>query len=336
MFQFTTTTVINANQDYSTGETPLWSAQDGKGGNVASFNIKRHLKFLKPNVLSITKAEYTESKVPEATLNIGAMTAPVDEDKLYRIAMYIRLSDSANSYYANDLVFKGRPFYIEFVWKKGEAAAKVAERIKKMTKKFMITVYEKELVKISVSGAVVTIKGTDEYQRFTRMDIEEFVKKDTCPIFGGFEVVKSALPSTMATLEDGTTPNPDYDAQFKIEQGVEGFGTYQYILKNLRLPTAARLSYGAVNADEAPILGAKYNEYVIRYCVNRGVMGGDAVGEVSKSLTTHVFFVNQAIASDFETGLQQIAPETGIEKVPADKDDKKENTDHTVDQNGDE
>jgi len=319
MFQFTTTTVINANQDYSTGETPLWSSQEAKDGNVASFNIKRHLKFLKPNVVSITKAEYTEPKVPEATLNLGALTAPIDEDKLFRIAMYIRLSDSANSYYANDLVFKGRPFYIEFIWKKGETADKVAERIKKMTKKFMLTVYEKEFVKVSVSGAVVTIKGADEYQRFTRMDIEEFVKKDTCPIFGGFEVVKSALPTTMQYLEDGKTKNPDYDEQFKIEQGVEGFGTYQYILKNLRLPTAARLSYGAVNADEAPVLGAKYNEYVVRYCVNRGIMGGDAVGEVTKSLTTHVFFVNQAVASDFENGLTVIAPDAGIVKVPAEK-----------------
>ena len=129
-------------------------------------------------------------------------------------------------------------------------------------------------------------------------------------VLGEYKVVKSAL--TDAHKEDA-----DYDVNFTIEQGVEGFGTYQWILKNLRLPTAARTSWTAINADEAPIIGAKYNEYIIRYCVNRGIMGGDAVGEVTKSLTTHVFYVNQSVSASFETALAIIAPTGGIEKVPA-------------------
>ena len=60
----------------------------------------------------------------------------------------------------------------------------------------------------------------------------------------------------------------------------------------------------------------KYNQYIIRYCVNRGIMGGDAVGEVTKSLTTHVFFVNQDIATEFETALEVIAPEGKLEEAP--------------------
>lgn len=308
MFQFTTTNVINSDVDLTSGKA-LWSTQSESTESPASFNVKRHLKFLKPNVLGITYAPYVEAKVPSATLDLSALTAPTEKDELYRIAMYIRLSDSANSYYANDLVFKGRPFYIEFVWKKDEDASKVVERVKKMVKKFMLTVYETELVKVDVDGTKIILKGVDEYQRFTRVDIENYVDKDTCPVFGEFEVVASALPDT----------DPDHDANFVISQGVEGFGTYQWVLKNLRLPTAARLSYGAVNADEAPVLGAKYDQYVIHYCVNRGIMGGDAVGEVTKSLTTHVFFVNQSVSDEFKKALEVIQPEKGIEKVPADK-----------------
>lgn len=309
MFQFTSTTVINSNQDYTTG-LPLWSL--GKDGN--SLNVKRNLKFFKDNVIGISHAAYVESKAPSATLDLSALEVDTTKDALYRIAMYIRLSDSANSYYANDLVFKGRPFYIEFVWKKGETAATVVERVKKMVKKFMLTVYEKDLVKVSTEGSKVILKGVDEYQRFIRVDIEQYVPKDTCPIYGAFEVIKSALPDSMKD-------DPDYSADFTIEQGVEGFGTYQYVLKNLRLPTAARLSFGAVNADEAPVLGAKYDEYVVHYCVNRGIMGGDAVGEVTKSLTTHVFYVNQAVANDFEEALKAITPEQGITEVPSETKD---------------
>ena len=48
-------------------------------------------------------------------------------------------------------------------------------------------------------------------------------------------------------------------------------------------------------------------------------MGGDAVGEVTKSLTTHVFYVNQDVSTEFEQALTTIAPTEGIVKVPADK-----------------
>ena len=308
MFQFTTTTVINSNEDYTSGLKPLWSAQEAQGDKPANMNVKRHLKFIKDNVVSITKAEYTAPKNAKATLDLQYLGKTQGN---FRIAMYIKLDQSsANSYYANDLVFKGKPFYVEFVWNSGEAAATVAKRIKDIVKKYMVTVYEKELVKVTNDGTKVIINGIDEYQRFERVDIEEYVKEADLSVLGEYKVVKSAL--TDAHKEDA-----DYDENFTIEQGVEGFGTYQWILKNLRLPTAARTSWTAINADEAPIIGAKYNEYIIRYCVNRGIMGGDAVGEVTKSLTTHVFYVNQNVSAEFETALKVIAPKGALEKVPA-------------------
>lgn len=322
MFNFTTTTVINTNQDYTTG-LALWSTQDATDDKPASLNVKRHLKFIKDNVLSITKAEYSAPQMPVATLDFAHLTAPT-ATTTFRIAMYIKLSNSANSYYANDLVYKGKPLYIEFVWKQGETAAAVAAKIKDIAKKYMLLVYEKDLVKISIDGTTtskVIITGTDECQRFERVDIEKFVEGDV-PAFGKFEVVKSAMTEAHKT-------DSDYDANFTIVQGKEGFGTYQWILKNLRLPTAAKTSWTSVTADEAPILGAKYNEYVVRYCVNRGVMGGDAVGEVTKSLTTHVFFVNQAISSEFETALKKIAPEGTLIDVP-----KKATSGENTDQHG--
>ena len=308
MFQFTTTTVINSNEDYTSGLKPLWKAEEAKEGKPAHMNVKRHLNFIKDNVVSITKAEYTPPKNAKATLDLKYLGKTQGN---FRIAMYIKLSQSsANSYYANDLVFKGKPLYIEFVWKQGEEAADVAKKIKDTVKKYMLAVYEKDLVKVSVSDTKVVIEGVDEYQRFERVDIEEYVKEEGMSTLGKYQVVKSAMTEAHKT-------DAGYDANFTIEQGKEGFGTYQWILKNLRLPTAARTSWAAINADEAPIIGAKYDEYVIRYCVNRGIMGGDAVGEVTKSLTTHVFYVNQTVSASFKDALAIIAPTGGIEIVPA-------------------
>ena len=312
MFQFTTTNVINSNVDYATN-LPLWSTQvegenDTKGGtySVSSLNIKRHLNFKKPNVVSITKAEHTDPKNGKVTLDLSSLNASA-EGGTFRIAMYIRLTmRSQNSYYSNDLVFKGKPLYIEFIWKKGQTADKVAEQVVKNVKKYFITVYEKPIVKVTSQENNVIIECTDEYQRFTKVDIEKYVASDT-PYQGGYEVVVSAKEET----------DSDYDSKNKIEQGVEGFGTYSWILHNLRLPTGNRLMLGASNQDEAPILGAKYDQYIVRYCVNRGIMGGDAVGEVTESLTTHVFFVNTDISAAFETALKVIAPNGKLETVPA-------------------
>ena len=310
MFQFTTTTVINSNEDYTSGLTPLWKAEEAKEGKPAHMNVKRHLNFIKDNVVSITKAEYTPPKIAKATLDLDISKLGKTHGN-FRIAMYIKLSQSsANSYYANDLVFKGKPLYIEFIWKQGEEAADVAQKIKDTVKKYMLAVYEKDLVKVSVNGTKVVIEGVDEYQRFERVDIEEYVKEEGMSTLGEYQVVKSAMTEAHKT-------DANYDANFTIEQGKEGFGTYQWILKNLRLPTAARTSWTAINTDEAPIIGAKYDEYVIRYCVNRGIMGGDAVGEVTKSLTTHVFYVNQTVSASFKDALAIIAPTGGIEIVPA-------------------
>lgn len=311
MYQFTKTTVINTNTDYTTGLSPLFEAKEASGKVPAYLEIKRHAKFLKPNIVSITKAVYSEPKIAKATLDLAQLGAT---EGTYRIAMYIKLSlTSANSYYANDLVFKGKPLYIEFIWKSGEAAATVAAKVAKIVKKYFIAVYEKSLVKVSADGTKVVIDGTDEYQRFTKVDIEKYTERtDGRP--GEFVVLKSAMPTSQST-------DPDYNANFTIEQGKDGFGTYQYILKNLRLPTAPNTSWTAINKDEAPILGAKYNEYVIRQCVDRGVMGGDAVGEITKSLTTHVFFVNQTVSGAFEAALEIVKPTEGIveaKETPAD------------------
>ena len=219
MYQFTKTTVINTNTDYTTG-LPLFKAE-AAGGKVptAYLEIKRHAKFLKPNIVSISKAVYSEPKIAKATLDLAQLGAT---EGTFRIAMYIKLSlTSANSYYANDLVFKGKPLYIEFVWKSGEAAATVAAKVAKIVKKYFIAVYEKSLVKVSADGTKVIIDGTDEYQRFTKVDIEKYTE-GTEGRPGVFVVLKSAMPTSQSK-------DPDYDSHFTIEQGKDGFGTYQYV-----------------------------------------------------------------------------------------------------------
>lgn len=299
MFQFTTTNVINSNVDLTTGKE-LWSAQkaDDTKGLVASLNIKRVNNFKQPNVVHIFKSEYTAPKNAQATLDLSTVGGTKGE--AYRLSIYIRLSQSLqSSYYSNDMVFKGKPLSVEFNWQDSPAAT--AKKLADIIKKYEIAVYEKPIVKVAADGNELVIDATDQYQRFYTVEIEKY-DADAYHGMGEYTPVIAAHEAA----------HEDYDGTNKIVQGVEGFGTYEWLLHNLRLPTTMRTRIYAMNSDETPIPGAKYNEYVIHYCVNRGILGTNAVGDMVKSMTTHVFYVNQNVAAEFEAALLEIAPTEGI------------------------
>ena len=296
MFQFTTTNVINSNKDYTTGK-PLWSAQDAALDKPASLNVKRVSKFLGPNVVSIYKAEANDPEMAKVTIDLSQISGTDGES--YRLSVYIGLTQaSQESRYANDLILKGKPFTVDFVWK--TSAADVAKNLVKIINKYAVMVYGEKLLNVSYSGAYLTIEAVNEYQRFRKVNIEKF-DKDAYFGRGEYNVVR--------TLEDLSEQDSSAALTGTVEGyfvGKEGFGTYSYLLHNLRIPTAMRTRAFGVNLDENPIIGAKYNQYTIHYCTNRGVLGTNAVGDTVKSVTTHVFYVNQNVATDFEAALAKI------------------------------
>lgn len=299
MFQFTTTTILNSLQDYNDSSKNL-IGEVKDGATVIGIHIKRDFKFLAANVEAIYKRAAYDPEMAEATIDLTEVTAPT-EDTTFRIAVYIRLSGSQNSYYANDFVFKGKPFYIEFLWRAGETAANVAKKVIKVAKKYQQMVYEYQLLDITESAGVVTIKGTDEYQTLTKVDLEKFDVNAGPWQEGGH--VGEFIP--VDTLDEESVYHTG-DVVTLVKQAKQGFGTYRNMIKDYRLPTAANTRWTKIIQDETPVVGAKYNQYTIVQCVNRGIMGGDAVGEVAKSKTTHVFFVKQDLATAFEAELAKI------------------------------
>lgn len=292
MFKWTNTLIVNSNSD-SSGKAK-WSAQpeDTDSGVVGSFEFKRVNKFLKPNVVHIYKRAASDPV-------LGKVTFTMDNQGVgnYRVALYIRLSGSQNSYYSNDFVFKGRPLMYEFAIKDASAtAADIAKEAARVIEKIQ-TIYGDHWIKASANGNNLVIEGMDEYQLFTKAEIQKFDPTLNTALVGGeFVTIATALP----------TDDPDYDGVNTIVKSKEGFGTYWMILKDLRLPTLEARRFAALNEEELPVAGAKYNQYTIYYCKERGIMGGDAVGEVTKSMTTHVFYVKKDLAADFETALGNI------------------------------
>ena len=314
MFQFTTTSVINSNYDL-TSQKPLWSLGEDKDGNV-SLHIKGVNNFKAPNVTKIYKAPYTEPKMAQVEIDFDELAKfDLEKNDTIRLSIYVRLTEADQcSYYANDTRYKGRPFTIEFPWL--GFADTTLKNVKRLIRKYGLLVFEKELIKVSNSGNKLILTAVNEFQRFHVVKLEKYVNPQ-----GLYEKEWEELDSE--------------DLINVVEEGLEGFGTYGYILRNIKLPTHQHTVAFGVKQDEMPIPGAHYNQYTIHYCVNRGPLGLNAVGDTVKSVTTSVFYVNTALlnedmsgkvvatdkdeneiyvgSSDIESALQQLAQAAGDE-----------------------
>ena len=298
MFQFTTTNVLNSLKDLTTGKDLITTVNASGKEEVM---IKRIGNFKKANVESIHHTAGSEAELAAVCMDL---TNVVTKDKKYRLNMYIGLTQgSADSRYANDLYHKGKAFSIDF-----EGLATAAETVAKLAdvlKKYDIFVYGDKQLNVYSSGALLALEAVNEYQRFVRVNIEE-LNASAYFEMGDYKVIKSLddlkkdMASHDAVVKAGT---PVAEGLFV---GKEGFGTYSYLLHNLRLPTAARYGAFAWNKEESPVPGVVYDEYVIRYCVNRGELGLNAVGDTVKSVTTHVIYVPSALSATVKTALGNI------------------------------
>lgn len=282
MFQYTNTIVLNSLKDVTTGLDKIVKGED-------NIEVRRVNKFLKKNVIAIHKRTASDPVIGKAEFNI---TNP--GEGIYRLKLYIRLSGSQNSYYSNDFVFKGKPFVYEFrITPKSTLATDVAKEIKRVIDKIQ-AFYGDKYIRTEVKGAKLIIHGVDEYQLFTEAKIQKLNTAANNPLTN--EVYEDVIEGT-------------------ITKSVEGFGTYTHILKDLRLPTIEARRFEAVNQEELPIPGMKYNQYTIYYTVDRGLFGGAAVGQQVTSKTTHVFYVLESIAAKFEEALTVLGTLT-TEKKP--------------------
>lgn len=284
MFQYTNTIVLNSLKDVTTG---LDKIVQGDG----FVEVRRVNKYLKDNVSAMWKRAASDPVIGKAEFTVTNPGAGI-----YRLKLYIRLSGSQNSYYSNDFVFKGKPFVYEFKIPSGSTtAADVAKEIKRVVDK-ITAFYGDKYIKVEVAGDKLTIHGVDEYQLFTEAKIQKLNTGANNPLTN--EVFEDVVEGT-------------------ITKSVEGFGTYTHILKDLRLPTIEARKFEAINQEELPIPGAKYNQYILEYKVDRGLFGGAAVGQQVTSKTTHVFYVLDSIATEFETAIKTLGTITEIKKPAA-------------------
>ena len=315
MFNWTTTTLIN-----ELPEKFMMQPVDKTGNPIAGrLRIGKHL-FEKRWVESIRKANGYKIALCEASLDLEKVKEAVGNAQVARLYIYVGLEGSEESIYANDWYRKGMPLSVSFAV--GEAAD-MAKAIVDTVKKFNVFTKVKKVLDVTAEGAVLTIKGTHEYQRLQKIAI----LVDDGGVLREEKTVLSwdLSEARYAATEEGMGADV-YVAQTGvtlINPGVNGFGTYSQLLKDLRLPTANHNHWLSVQKDEMPIVGAVYTQYIINYCApSTANPSFTAVGNRSMSKTTHVFWVREDLIEDWEKALAEIDPDGGnfeTEVVIADK-----------------
>jgi hypothetical protein len=241
--------------------------------------------FEKRWVESIRKAEGHKPEICSASIDFTAVKDAMDdaEAKVARLYIYVGLEGSEESIYANDWYRKGMPLSVSFT---NGTAKDMVDSIVDTVKRFNVFTKVKKVLDVAPDTKTVTtlvINGTHEYQRLQKI-----------------KVLIDAGDGEETAIVDFDLNHKEDAAVTAVTPGINGFGTYSQLIKDLRLPTAAHTGWNSVQKGEMPVMGAIYDQYIITYFApSMANPSFTAIGNRSMSETTHVFWVNRnAVAKD--------------------------------------
>ena len=327
MFNFTTQTVYNSIVEATV-------AQKGdrvpKNANLILNTIQDtnptlrigNTRFVLADIIDIQVKNPSLESLTSVTFDVTDLVDKVTGDDApneitARVALWLGLSmASQDSYYANALLYKGKPLYVEFPVKKGDDAETVANRVKNIANKFFLLQTEEKILDITVDDAEVTFTGVNGYQQIRKAALQwynpESKSIDCCANEGAFEDLYVGVPviytidgetglatagETAQKLDEDGTPTDLADNEVAILPGLEAFGDYNWIIHNLRLPTAANTGFWSPTRGEMPVVGQQYTQFIIRMKKERDNIMGEIVGARGTSVTTHVIYA-AGLASD--------------------------------------
>lgn len=302
MFNFTTQTILN---DVSGKKIQV--AASGKKPALRVGNIR----FDKDNVLSVEVKKPTPEALASVTFDMASII-PDDGEVSARVALYINLSmNNQDSFYSNDLVYKGKPLYVEFMAKSTDDATTVGARLVANAKKYFLFMTDQPLLNVTNTAGKVKFEAVNGYQIISKAALQKFdpeaVQVDCCATQGDFVDVVVGVP-VIYKVDNGVVKTKDANSkqyylnedgaetelaanQVAILPGLEAFGDYSWIMHNLRLPTAANTNFWAVNKEEMPSVGNTYSQITVKLMAVRDGIAGQVVGQRATSITTHVFYV---------------------------------------------
>jgi hypothetical protein len=277
MFQYTTETIINSNKG---------KLASGKRFEYLNVNgVKRILidgvaAFDPECITKVYRTEYRQAKSEEATFTVPL----VNSGDVLRVAISIREEGTVRASIQDAYLRHRKPFYYEII--SSGVAATDAAAIVALIKKDMSVRDEKFFKADITSGATIKLTAMDCHIRFI---VDKF----------NVATVPSARSSALTGAQLlGFEDYTDLSVALTISKAGDcGAGTVEHLVKDLRIPTGASINPFAADHGGKPVPGGEYVQFLVEYVTDRHHVSGTVVGSVGeKSLTSHVFFVNQAVA----------------------------------------
>ena len=326
MFSFTTQTVYNHISESGANKNLIDNSSASKTPSLRIGNTR----FDAADITSIQIKKPSAEQLASVTFDMADII-PEEGETTGRIVLYLGLSKgSQDSFYSNALVYKGKPFYIEFPVKSTDTADALAKKVKAIADKYILfqTGEKEKILDVSVTATAavgadpgpaadavgkVTFTGVNGYQLIKKAILQSYDPKaytiDCCADQGDFIDVVTGVPVIYKISNGEVKTKDDSGKQYYIDEsgeevelgdnqvailpGLEAFGDYNWIIHNLRLPTAANTGFWspAKQADELPIIGQTYTQFIITMCVERDGIAGQVVGNRAVSVTNHVLYV---------------------------------------------
>lgn len=196
-------------------------------------------------------------------------------NKHFSILIELGLDKDYRGDFASALYYFRKPILVDL-----ENAT--AEEVAKAIKKTLPADYK--MVETSVSGNKVTVTACDKgYIKVLKVVINEYD-------------AEGEVSNTVAWY-----PTDGFGkavSGITVTKNVPEFGTYNYLIQNLRLPTYENLRFASPAAVEMPAYNTNYVQYSFIYTVPRHIGGTSVAGEVNHSTTTHTFYVAYGDASN--------------------------------------
>lgn len=293
MFNYTNTWVINSAKDEPSG-LPKWSAEDevvedGVVKKEASFEVKRMGIFKKSAIRSIFRTEASEGTegVAVFTMKKGTFGNPAGTGS-YMLDIYVRLSgQNLDSRFSNAYVLKGTPFTFSIKVTDDMTTTDMAKAFADQINRMSLEYGDMRLV-ATANGNDLTVKAGERDLKynyiFERANLQQMDNSSEFPAEHKYTTIATAA----------------------VTKPVQPFGDYGWMIRNIILPTTENRAIWGVHEEDQPIMGGKYNQYTITICNRVGVQGGAHVGDVVNAETTHVFYVLNSLAAEFEAALQKV------------------------------
>lgn len=331
MFNFTTQTVYNYINDVEGDpKRNLWivAQNSDEKPEIRIGNTRFNVEDILDVQVKMPTPEYLASVTFDMSKVVIAQDSDVNE-LTARVVLYVGLSmNSQDSFYANDLVYKGKPLFVEFPVKKGDDAAAIATKAAAIAKKYFLFTAQEKILDVVAENGNLTFKGVNGYQQIKKAVLQVFDPEaksiDCCANQGDYIDKVTGVPvmykiNTVTPSDEGdpevgelVSLHKIYDgangtelaqdgSEVEILPGLEAFGDYNWIIHNLRLPTLANTNFWSPTKGEMPAPGATYIQIIVRLCKERDGIVGEIVGARAKSVTTHVLYVNSACESDLRS-----------------------------------